>query len=53
MLSAILPLALFGFIVWLIVTYIPMTPIFKTVISVGAAIWVIIRMAALLGIPIL
>ena len=42
LLTVLLVLAVFGLIVWLIVTYIPMPPPFKTVIIAVAAIVLII-----------
>jgi preprotein translocase subunit SecE len=42
LLTVLLVLAVFGLIVWLIVTYIPMPPPFKTVIVAVAAIVLII-----------
>lgn len=49
LLTTILILALFGFIVYLIVTYIPMPPIFKTVLMVVVAVLVIIWLIGILG----
>ena len=50
MLSLILTLALVGFIVYLITTYIPMPQIFKTGILVVVAILVIIWLMQVLGV---
>lgn len=45
----ILVIALVGLIVWLIVTYIPMPPIFKTVIYVICAIALILFLLRYVG----
>jgi len=50
MLSLILSLALIGFIVYLITTYIPMPSIFKTGIYVIVAIVVIVWLMGVLGV---
>ena len=50
MLSLILSLALIGFIVYLITTYIPMPAIFKTGIYVIVAIVVIVWLMGVLGV---
>ncbi len=50
MISLILTLALAGLIVYLIVTYVPMPPIFKTVIMVVAAICLILYLMWAFGI---
>jgi hypothetical protein len=50
MLGLILTLALIGFVVYLLTTYVPMPPIFKTVIYVIVAIFLIIYLMAALGI---
>jgi len=50
MLSLILSLALIGFIVYLITTYIPMPAIFKTGIYVIVAIVVIVWLMQVLGV---
>ncbi len=48
--GAILTIAILGLIVWLVVTYIPMPPVFKTVIMIIAAIFVIIVLLNMLGV---
>lgn len=50
MLGLILTLALIGLIVYLIVTYIPMPPVFRTVILVVVAIFLIIYLMGVLGV---
>lgn len=50
MIELVLTLALVGFIIWAITTYIPMPPIFKTGIYVVVAICVIIYLMRVLGI---
>lgn len=50
MIGLILTLALVGMIVYLIVTYVPMPPIFKTVIYVIVAICLIVYLMGALGI---
>ncbi len=50
LIGAILTIAILGLIVWLIVTYIPMPPVFKTVIMIIAAIFVIIVLLNMLGV---
>lgn len=50
MISLILSLAVVGFIVWLIVTYIPMPAPFKTVLLVIVAICLIIYLMGVFGI---
>jgi predicted membrane channel-forming protein YqfA (hemolysin III family) len=50
MISLIIVLALVGFIVYLITTYIPMPPVFKTVIYVIVAIVLILYLMRVLGI---
>jgi len=50
MIMLILTLAVVGFLVYLITTYIPMPPIFKTVIYVIVAIIVILYLMRVLGI---
>ena len=49
LLTTILILALFGFVVYLIVTYIPMPPIFKQVLMVVVAVLVIIWLIGIVG----
>ncbi len=49
MLHAFLILAFVGFIVFLIVNYIPMPPIFKTIIIALAALFCILFVAQILG----
>ena len=41
----VLGIALAGFIVWIITTYIPMPPIFKTIIYVAVAVFLILYVA--------
>lgn len=50
MIGLVLSLALLGFVVYLITTYIPMPPIFKTAILVIVAVIVIVYLARVLGI---
>jgi predicted membrane channel-forming protein YqfA (hemolysin III family) len=50
MITLILTLAVVGFLVYLITTYIPMQPIFKTVIYVIVAIVLILYVMRALGI---
>lgn len=50
MIHLVLTLALVGFVVYLIVTYIPMTPIFKNVILVVVAILLIVYLMGVFGI---
>jgi hypothetical protein len=50
MIGIILTLAVVGFIVWLITTYIPMPPIFKTVIFVVVAILLLLWLVNVLGV---
>lgn len=50
MITLLLTLAILGFITYLIVTYIPMPPIFKTVILVIVAIVVLIYLLGVFGI---
>lgn len=50
MITLVLVLALLGFIVYLITTYIPMPPVFKTAIYVIVAIVVILYVMRVLGI---
>lgn len=50
MITLILSLALVGFLVWLIITYIPMPDIFKKVIIVIVVIVMILYVLRLLGI---
>lgn len=50
MIALVLVLALLGFIVYLITTYIPMPPIFKTAIYVIVAVVVILYLLRVLGI---
>lgn len=50
MIGLILTIALLGLIVWLITTYIPMPPIFKTVIWVVVAVVLIIYLMNVFGI---
>jgi len=50
MISLILTLALVGLIVYLIITYIPMPPIFKTAILVIVAVFMIIYLMGVFGI---
>lgn len=50
MIALILTLALVGFIVWAITTYIPMPPIFKTGIYVIVAICIIVYLMRVLGV---
>ena len=50
MIALILLLALVGFIVYLITTYIPMPPVFKTVLYVVVAIALSLYLMTVLGI---
>lgn len=50
MISLILSIALIGLVVYLITTYIPMAPVFKTVIYVIAAVCLILYLMRVLGI---
>lgn len=50
MISLIITLAVVGLITWLIITYIPMPPVFKQVILVVVAICVIIFVLNAFGI---
>jgi predicted membrane channel-forming protein YqfA (hemolysin III family) len=50
MIALILTLALLGLIVYLITTYIPMPPIFKTVIYVIVAVVIILYLMRVFGI---
>lgn len=50
MIELILSLALIGLIVWAITTYIPMPPIFKTVIYVIVAVVLILYLMRVFGI---
>ena len=50
MISLVLTLALLGFVVYLVTTYIPMPPIFKTGILVLVAVLVILYLIRILGI---
>jgi predicted membrane channel-forming protein YqfA (hemolysin III family) len=50
MLSLILTLALIGFIVYLITTYVPMPSIMRTVIYVVVAVFVIVWLMQALGV---
>jgi hypothetical protein len=52
MIMGILQLALIGFIIYLIVTEIPMPQPFKAVITVIGAVYIILKGAALLGVPL-
>lgn len=49
MITLVLTLALLGFLVYVVVTYIPMPDIFKTAIIVVAVILVILYLARVLG----
>ncbi len=49
MISLILTLAFVGLIVYLIITYIPMPPVFRTVLMVIAAICLIIYLMRVFG----
>ncbi len=51
MIALLIVLALVGFIVWAIVTYIPMPAIFKNAIIIIAVIVVILYVMRVLGIP--
>lgn len=50
MITLILTLALVGFVVWAITTYIPMPPLFKTVIIVIVAVLLLLYVMRVLGI---
>jgi len=50
MIALILVLALAGFLVYLITTYIPMPPVFKTAIYVIVAVVIILYVMRVLGI---
>lgn len=52
LLSLVLTLAVVGFIVWLVTTYIPMPAVFRTVIIAVAAIVLILYLARWLGVAI-
>lgn len=52
MIATILMLALFGFIVYLIITYIPMPDIFKTAITIVSVVLVILYLVRLLGVDL-
>lgn len=49
MLSLIITLAIVGFVVYLVTTFIPMPPIFKTVIYVIVALVLIVYLMGVLG----
>jgi hypothetical protein len=49
MIEAIIYIALVGVVVYLIVTYVPMPQIFKTIIMVVAALFVILWLIQMLG----
>ncbi len=49
MLKALLILALVGFVVWLIITYIPMPDLFKKVLMVVLAVLVILWLISAIG----
>jgi len=51
MIELVLMIALLGLVVWVLVTYIPMPPPFKTIIIVVAALLVILYVMRALGIP--
>jgi len=50
MIGLILTLALCGLVVYLITTYIPMPPVFKTIIYVIVAVCLILYLVQILGI---
>jgi len=50
MIGLILTLALLGLIVWLITTYVPMPPIFKTIIYVIVAVVLILYLMSIFGV---
>lgn len=50
MISLLITIALVGLIVWLITQYIPMPPVFKTAITVVAAVVVILWLMRVLGV---
>lgn len=52
MIELILTIALVGFLVYLLVTFVPMPPPFKTVIIAVAAIFLIIWMVRILGLDV-
>lgn len=50
MIGLLLTLAFLGLIVWLIVTYLPMPPVFRTLILIVTAVVVILYLANAFGI---
>ncbi len=52
MITLILTIALLGFLVWLVITYIPMPEIFKKAIVVLVVILVILYLVQLFGLDI-
>ncbi len=50
MIGLILTLALIGFVLWLILTYIPMPAPFKTIICVIVAVFLIVYLMRILGV---
>lgn len=50
MISLILTLAVVGMIVWAITTYIPMDPMFRTIIYVVVAVFLIVWLMGILGV---
>jgi VIT1/CCC1 family predicted Fe2+/Mn2+ transporter len=49
LLSSVLMLAIVGFLVWLVLQYVPMPAMFKQVIAVFAVVVLVIYVARLLG----
>ena len=52
MLTIIFTLAIIGLIVWLILTYVPMPEVFKTVITIIVVIFAVLLLFQALGHPI-
>jgi hypothetical protein len=49
LIAMIIWVALIGVVVWLIITYVPMPPVFKTVIIVIAVLAIILWLISILG----
>jgi hypothetical protein len=52
MIELLIGCALVGFLVWLLVTYIPMPQPVRVAIVVLAAVWIVLRLFPLLGYPL-
>lgn len=52
LIGLVLTLALVGLAVWAITTYIPMPPIFKTVILIVVLIFLVLWLARKFGVPL-